>query len=270
MKKPPPLLRALPSVEKLLGTPALQPVLARYNRTYITDLIRQVLETLRQDILSGAHTTPLAEHDLIERLTARLQREDQSPLRSVVNATGTVLHTNLGRALLAQEAVDAVVRAAATPVTLEYDVSRAGRGDRDDLVEADLTALTGAEAATVVNNNAAAVLLALNTLAEGRGGDSPRVGEMIEIGGLFPHSRRSCARAAWLLREVGHDQTAPIPRDYSQRRLGTGTGVSAQGAYQQLPGSWVFTAEVGPERNWWAPGQGSMVSRSWKTWEPGR
>ena len=131
---------------------------------------------MRQDILSGTQTTPLAEHDLIERLTAQLQRDDQPPLRSVINATGTVLHTNLGRALLAQEAIDATVRAASTPVTLEYDVSRAGRGDRDDLVEADLTALTGAEAATVVNNNAAAVLLALNTLAEGREGGRFRAG----------------------------------------------------------------------------------------------
>ena len=210
MKKPHPLLRALPSVEKLLAAPALQPILARYNRTYITDLIRQTLETLRRDILSGAHTAPLAEHDLVERITTRLHSEDQSPLRSVINATGTVLHTNLGRALLAQAAVDEVVRAASTPVTLEYDVSRAGRGDRDDLVEAELTALTGAEAATVVNNNAAAVLLALNTLAEGqegvvcaRGADRDR--RLVPHPGGHAQERCGAARGR-------HDQPDPSAR----------------------------------------------------------
>ena len=240
MKKPQSLLRALPSVEKLLGRPALQPILARYNRTYITDLIRQVLETLRQDILSGAHTTPLAEPDLIERLTARLQREDQSPLRSVINATGTVLHTNLGRALLAQEAIDAMVRAASTPVTLEYDVSRAGRGDRDDLVEADLTALTGAEAATVVNNNAAAVLLALNTLAEGREGIVSR-GELIEIGGSFRIPEVMC-KSGVVLREVGTTNRTH-PRDYSSAVSDrTGVLLKVHTSNYRVVG---FTAEVG-------------------------
>lgn len=242
MTKPHPLLRALPSVEKLLAAPALQPILARYNRTYITDLIRQMLETLRRDILSGAHTTLLAEHDLVERITARLRHEDQSPLRSVVNATGTVLHTNLGRALLAQAAVDAMVRAASTPVTLEYDVSRAGRGDRDDLVEAELTALTGAEAATVVNNNAAAVLLALNTLAEGQEGIVSR-GELIEIGGSFriPEVMR---KSGVVLREVGTTNRTH-PRDYagavSDR---TGVLLKVHTSNYRVVG---FTAEVGLE-----------------------
>ena len=242
MTKPHSLLRALPSVEKLLGVPALQPVLARYNRTYITDLIRQVLETLRQDILSGAHTTPLAESDLIERMTARLRREDQSPLRSVVNATGTVLHTNLGRALLAQAAIDAMVRTASTPVTLEYDVSRAGRGDRDDLVEADLTALTGAEAATVVNNNAAAVLLALNTLAEGQEGIVSR-GELIEIGGSFriPEVMR---KSGVVLREVGTTNRTH-PRDYASAISDrTGVLLKVHTSNYRVIG---FTAEVGLE-----------------------
>ena len=249
-------------MEKLLAAPALQPTLARYNRTYITDLIRQMLDTLRRDILSGAHTAPLAEHDLVERITTRLRSEDRSPLRSVVNATGTVLHTNLGRALLAQEAIDAMVRAASTPVTLEYDVSRAGRGDRDDLVEADLTALTGAEAATVVNNNAAAVLLALNALAEGREGIVSR-GELIEIGGSFriPEVMR---KSGVVLREVGTTNRTH-PRDYSRRRLGP-DGCSAQGAYQQLPGRG-FHRRGRPGRTGglgqgaWCPGHGGSGSR---------
>ena len=176
-------------------------------------------------------------------MTAQLRHEDQSPLRSVINATGTVLHTNLGRALLAQEAIDAMVRAASTPVTLEYDVSRAGRGDRDDLVEADLTALTGAEAATVVNNNAAAVLLALNTLAEGREGIVSR-GELIEIGGVFPHpgghaqERRGTARGR-------HDQPDPSAR-LCQRYLGPDGGIllKVHTSNYRVVG---FTAEVGLE-----------------------
>ncbi len=242
MTKPPSLLRDLPSVEKLLGTPALRPILARYNRTYITDLIRQVLEALRQDILSGIHTTPLAEPDLVERITTRLRREDQSPLRSVINATGTVLHTNLGRALLAQEALDAMVRAASTPVTLEYDMSRAGRGDRDDLVEAELTALTGAEAATVVNNNAAAVLLALNTLAEGQEGIVSR-GELIEIGGSFriPEVMR---KSGVVLREVGTTNRTH-PHDYASAISDrTGVLLKVHTSNYRIVG---FTAEAGLE-----------------------
>ena len=242
MTKPHPLLRALPSVEKLLAAPALQPILARYNRTYITDLIRQVLETLRQDIMSGAHTAPLADRDLVERITTRLRREDQSPLRSVINATGTVLHTNLGRALLAQEAVDEMVRAASTPVTLEYDVSRAGRGDRDDLVEADLIALTGAEAATVVNNNAAAVLLALNTLAEGKEGIVSR-GELIEIGGSFriPDVMR---KSGVVLREVGTTNRTH-PHDYASAiSARTGVLLKVHTSNYRVIG---FTSEVGLE-----------------------
>ena len=206
------LLRTLPAVEKLLTAPALSPLLRRYNRSYVTDTVRAVLTAVRQEILAGALRAPVEEAEVVRRVAAGIAREDHSPLRSVVNATGTVLHTNLGRALLAKAAIDEVVRAAATPVTLEYDLIEGGRGDRDEVIEADLLALTGAEGATVVNNNAAAVLLALNTLADGKEAVVSR-GELIEIGGSFriPDVMR---KSGVCLREVGTTNRTHV-QDYA-------------------------------------------------------
>jgi L-seryl-tRNA(Ser) seleniumtransferase len=194
-------LRALPSVEKLFASPTLSHLLRRYNRSYVTEKVRSTLAGLRQDIRSGAFTTSPGESEIAERVANAIAQEDHSPLRTVVNATGTVLHTNLGRALLAKAALEEVVRVGSSPVTLEYDLTEAGRGDRDDVVESDLLTLTGAEAATVVNNNAAAVLLALNSLAEGKEGIVSR-GELVEIGGSFriPDVMR---KSGVTLREVG-------------------------------------------------------------------
>jgi len=207
------LLRLLPSVEKLLSVPEIASLLCRYNRVYVTETVRSVLATLRQEILAGKVKAPPAGIAVVHQVEAQIRAETHSPLRSVVNATGTILHTNLGRALLAQAAVEEMVRVATTPVTLEFDLSAGGRGDRDDVVEADLLALTGAEAATVVNNNAAAVLLALNALAEGKEGIVSR-GELIEIGGSFriPDVMR---KSGVILREVGTTNRTRI-QDYAE------------------------------------------------------
>jgi L-seryl-tRNA(Ser) seleniumtransferase len=207
------LLRTLPAVEKLLASPALAYVVQRYNRSYVTEKTRTTLAILRQEMLAGSLTTTPDEATIAQQIEAAIAREDRSPLRSVVNATGTVLHTNLGRALLAPAAIDEMVRVASTPVTLEYDLTEAGRGDRDDIIEDDILALTGAEAATVVNNNAAAVLLALNTLAEGKEGIVSR-GELVEIGGSFriPDVMR---KSGVILREVGTTNRTRIT-DYAE------------------------------------------------------
>jgi L-seryl-tRNA(Ser) seleniumtransferase len=207
------VLRSLPSVEKLLSASLLEPLLRHYQRAYVAEKVRAVLAAARQEILSGTVKTPLTEDGLVRKVETVIAGEDRSPLRTVVNATGTVLHTNLGRALLAKAAIEEVVRVASTPVTLEYDLTEGGRGDRDEIIEADLLTLTGAEAATVVNNNAAAVLLALNTLAEGKEGIVSR-GELVEIGGSFriPDVMR---KSGVVLREVGTTNRTRIA-DYAE------------------------------------------------------
>lgn len=215
------LLRTLPSVEKVLNTPAFVPLLPRYRRTYLVDIIRAVLTRVRQAMLNGVMIAPLEESELLQRIVELLARDNHSSLRTVVNATGTVLHTNLGRALLAKAAIDEIVRAAASPVTLEYNLEEGGRGDRDRIVEDELLALTGAEAATVVNNNAAAVLIALNTIAEGKEGVVSR-GELIEIGGSFriPDVMR---KSGVILREVGTTNRTHLA-DYAEA-ISSQTGV---------------------------------------------
>ena len=175
----------LPSVDKLLQHPVLQGLQTEFGRSSATNAVRQVLDTLRSSLRDGSLQASQVEVDtLAQAVRQRLQARSAARLKSVFNLTGTVLHTNLGRALLPQEAVDAVVQALTTPSNLEYDLVTGGRGDRDDLVEALICELTGAEAATIVNNNAAAVLLALSTLAPGKEVVVSR-GELVEIGGAF-------------------------------------------------------------------------------------
>jgi len=161
------------------------PALGRYSRTQVTAALREALAGLRQQAALGElHRDALIPETIARSIDARLQHETRSRLRPVFNLTGTVLHTNLGRALLPAALQESVMRALVAPINLEYDLSTGGRGDRDDLVEPCLRELTGAEAATVVNNNAAAVLLMLNTLANRREVVVSR-GELVEIGGAF-------------------------------------------------------------------------------------
>jgi len=175
----------IPSLDRLLKDPALEGLLAVHGRTQVVAQLRKHLADMRQALLAGkASPTTLQSSALADVIRARLAEAARRRLRPVFNLTGTVLHTNLGRALLPEEAVQAVLQALSMPVNLEFDLDSGGRGDRDSLVEELLCELTGAEAATVVNNNAAAVLLLLNTLSSRREVIVSR-GELIEIGGAF-------------------------------------------------------------------------------------
>src|SRR5712691_5222334 len=177
-------LASLPSVDRVLKAPWADALVADHGRPQVTDAIRAVLVELRAN--GGAAALATANDDSILRLrvTRRLEAMTQPSLRPVFNLTGTVLHTNLGRARLAEAAMTALALTAGRPSNLEFDLTEGGRGDRDAHVEALLCRLTGAEAATVVNNNAAAVLLVLNTLARDKEVPTSR-GELIEIGGSF-------------------------------------------------------------------------------------
>jgi L-seryl-tRNA(Ser) seleniumtransferase len=175
----------IPSLDRLLNGPGLESLLARHGRTQVTAALRTHLDDLRRSALTGTlNSTALKDSTVAEVLEAKLGETARRRLRPVFNLTGTVLHTNLGRALLPEAAVRAVVDTMRAPVNLEFDLAAGRRGERDTLVESLLCELTGAEAATVVNNNAAAVLLILSVLAARREVVVSR-GELIEIGGAF-------------------------------------------------------------------------------------
>jgi L-seryl-tRNA(Ser) seleniumtransferase len=175
-------LRQLPSVDKLLQQEPVQPWLAAYGREAVLGAIREALATLRQEILAGAAYD--GEEALLAQVQARLGEMVRPTLRPLINATGVVLHTNLGRAPLSEETLAAMARVGRDYSNLEYDLDAGARGSRYVHAEALLCRLTGAEAALVVNNNAAAVLLMLSALAQGREVVISR-GQLVEIGGGF-------------------------------------------------------------------------------------
>ncbi len=237
------LLRALPSIDECLRAAETAPGLAGFARPYVKLMVQRAQTTIRESMTRGASGLPESRAAMVEEVLRRAERAiaaDEVFLKSVVNATGVVLHTNLGRALLAEPAIEAVVQAARSPLNLEYDLATGSRGDRDALVEQEIRALTGAEAATVVNNNAAAVLLALNSLAEGREVIVSR-GELIEIGGSF-RLPEIMAKSGARLREVGTTNRTH-PRDYLDA-IGPETALllKVHPSNYRVTG---FTAEVG-------------------------
>ncbi len=232
-------LRHLPSVSAVLDTSAAAVVLELYGQKASADAIRATIEVARRALQDGRSIVPSAECLALES-RARLEREDRSSSRPLFNLSGTVLHTNLGRAVLAQAAVEAAVAAMQNPVALEFDLEAGKRGERDDHVRGLLCELTGADDATVVNNNAAAVLLVLNTLANGREAIVSR-GELIEIGGAFRMPEIMACAGARLV-EVGTTNRTH-KKDYrSALNERTGLILKVHTSNYRIQG---FTAEVG-------------------------
>jgi L-seryl-tRNA(Ser) seleniumtransferase len=193
-------LRALPSVDDVLKLDIAMLAVAKFGRTSTVAAIRRALEATRTALRAGK--TPAGEPEAIANTAlANLAADARPKLCPVFNLTGTVLHTNLGRALIAEAAIEAAVAAMRSAVALEFDLATGKRGERDDHLRGLICELTGAEDATVVNNNAAAILLVLNTLAKGRDAVVSR-GELIEIGGAF-RMPDIMARAGAKLKEIG-------------------------------------------------------------------
>ncbi|AZO29037.1 MULTISPECIES: L-seryl-tRNA(Sec) selenium transferase [unclassified Mesorhizobium] len=230
-------LRDLPSVDRVLRTPLAAAAVERFGQQSTTRAIRDVLEEARAAWRTGAAVPDPC--DLAADALVRLKTAEHPSLRPVFNLTGTVLHTNLGRALIANEAAEAMRAAMREAVALEFDIGTGRRGERDDHLRMLICELTGAEDATIVNNNAAAVLLVLNTLSLGREAIVSR-GELIEIGGAF-RMPDIMTRAGAKLVEVGTTNRTH-PRDYLSA-IGPATGLvfKVHTSNYRIEG---FTAEV--------------------------
>src|ERR1700754_899059 len=189
-------LRKLPSVDEVRRIAAAKAAIERFGRSAVVTAVRRVISEFR-----ARGVVPDRPEEVIGEAAVLLEAQDRPSLRPVFNRTGTVVHTNLGRALLAEPAIEAAVEAMRSAVTLEFDLEDGRRGERDDHLRGLLCELTGADDATVVNNNAAAVLLVLNTLAYRREAIVSR-GELIEIGGSF-RMPEIMSRAGAKLVEVG-------------------------------------------------------------------
>jgi len=224
------LLRKIPAVNQVLNHPAGKKWLSRFPRALVLEVVRETLEEARSRLLRGEEAGAglltgegrgLDLARLLETIDRKLSRMKRPNLRRVINATGVVLHTNLGRARLAEEAQKAVLEVARCYTNLEFDLSSGERGSRYTHVEDLVCRLTGGEAALVVNNNAGAVLLALNTLAQGREVIVSR-GQLVEIGGSFRLPQVMACSGAELV-EVGTTNKT-YPTDYEER-IGEKTGL---------------------------------------------
>ncbi len=179
-----PLLRAIPKVDQVLALPELTRLAEETSLFAVTAAVRQVLDSLREEILAGQYGHTPTSTELLPLIEEAVKQRQQMGLRPVINGTGVILHTNLGRSRLSKEAAKAAMEAACSYSTLEYDLEQGKRGKREVHVEHLLTRLTGAEDALVVNNNAAALLLLLSSITAGRQVIISR-GELVEIGGSF-------------------------------------------------------------------------------------
>jgi len=210
-------LRFIPSVNEILNKSSVQGLLSKFPRTVVLKSIRKTLENIRKEIQEGvylpASSKEANEDTIVGRITDQVTEDSQPSLRKVINATGIIVHTNLGRAPLSSKVLKNLCDIAEGYCDLEYDLKKGERGSRYQHVEKILTELTGAESAVVVNNNAAAVLVALGTLANSREVIISR-GELIEIGGAFrlPDVMK---QSGCILKEVGTTNRTRIS-DYQE------------------------------------------------------
>lgn len=237
------MLRYLPAVDELLRQKVISDAVETYPRTLVVRAIRNVLDRNRQAILKGEVALEPEEFDqanLVNEIFEELEHLASFTLRRVVNGTGIIIHTNLGRSLLCQDALDRLQLIGSGYSNLEYDLAAGKRGSRYVHAEAILCEITGAEGALVVNNNAGAVVLVLNTLAQGREVVVSR-GQLVEIGGSF-RVPDIMARSGALLREVGCTNRTH-PDDY-EGAIGPETALllDVHASNYQIIG---FTAEVG-------------------------
>ncbi|MDC9588638.1 L-seryl-tRNA(Sec) selenium transferase [Xenorhabdus sp. XENO-10] len=232
------LYRQLPSIDRLLRQPEITSLIASHGQTQVVDILREMQEQARFNIREH-QALPEWSDDWAASLHRRLDWGQTSALKPVFNLSGTVLHTNLGRALLAETAIDAVTQAMRSSVTLEYSLDGASRGHRDRALADLLCTLTGAEDACIVNNNAAAVLLVLTTVAQGKEVVVSR-GELVEIGGAF-RIPDVMVQAGCRLVEVGTTNRTHL-KDY-QRAINSDTGMlmKVHTSNYSIEG---FTAEV--------------------------
>jgi len=208
------LLRGLPKIDEVLLLLKKGDTFAKAPKDLVVDACRQIVAAIRKDILAErADTLPPSAEEVAELVRRRVESMQSAKLRRVINATGIILHTNLGRAPLCKEALDRINEVARGYSNLEFDLATGKRGLRYDHVKDLLCGLTGAEDALVVNNNAAAVLLVLNTIADGKEAVVSR-GELVEIGGEF-RIPEVMKRSGAVLREVGTTNRTR-PRDYEE------------------------------------------------------
>ena len=228
----------LPSVDDVLRHELCLAAAAQFGRSPTVAAARQTLDALRTKVRAGDAVAPPRDAIATE-VMSRLEASETRNLRRVFNLTGTVLHTNLGRALLSEEAIAAAMEAMRSPVALEFDLETGGRGERDDAVRGLVCELTGAEDAIAVNNNAAAVILVLNTVAAGKEAVVSR-GELIEIGGAF-RMPDIMARAGAKLVEIGTTNRTHL-KDYAEAiRTETGLLMKVHTSNYLIQG---FTKEV--------------------------
>ena len=213
MKNKQRLLAELPSVDEILKSPKGQKWLAAYPRRYVLQAIREIVEHNRQAIIKGETTGVSVEQDVLPEIEIKIERLSAFSLKSVINATGVVIHTNLGRSVLSDRVMDHVRQIACGYSNLEYNIEKGQRGKRYTHVKRLLKELTGAEDSLIVNNNAAAVFVCLTALAKGKEVIVSR-GELVEIGGSFRIPDVMSSSGA-VLREVGATNKTHV-RDYEK------------------------------------------------------